>query len=337
MEELRRILTGAPLRQLLRRLRAKDFFFPGVPASRVEGGEIIRDCREVFRQIHDFTEGWIVLSGRYRIEVEGRLSLLKRGDVVLLPAGTEHVHYWRDGDSYRFFGWCFLPLSLTLYLGGMGRNAVRMHSSGHHLLPRADLPEIELLERLPNRAVGWSSAKVASHAGQCLSMLFEAAGLALQRRVGWSGDRAEDRNLKIEAIGELIRQRYYQDLNLTQIARAVGLSPAYCCDIFSRKEKMSPMAYLCKVRLDAAAKLLATTNLLAKEVAARTGFSSANYFIRRFRRAFGVAPIGYRASLGRARRMSYGAGQGRSATGAGVEVKPSDLLVRHLEPKRVRR
>jgi AraC-like DNA-binding protein len=101
---------------------------------------------------------------------------------------------------------------------------------------------------------------------------------------------------KMEAVKELIHQRYYQNLALALIARAVGYSPAYCCNVFSQKEKMSPMAYLAKVRLDAAAKLLAETDLLAKEIAARVGFRSANYFARRFRRVFGLTPLRYRAS-----------------------------------------
>jgi AraC-like DNA-binding protein len=36
---------------------------------------------------------------------------------------------------------------------------------------------------------------------------------------------------------------------------------------------------------------------LAKQIAKQVGFSDANYFARRFHRAFGVTPLAYRESV----------------------------------------
>ena len=291
-----RLLGQRALRRSLTALEPERFFFGAIPKTRAQAGAIARGCQEVFRQTHGFMEGWVVLSGRYRLEIEGEFSLMRRGDCLVLPPGVCHAHYKRPNDASSVLGWAASPLSFALYLTGSSSRGARWRSAGHHLLPRADLPEAAVMEQLPARARRWSPAQVAAHAGQCLAMLFSAAKALLDERSSWQTKGIDERDLRVDAITELIDKRYYQSLSLGQIARAVGLSPAYCCHLFSTHKGMSPVAYLCKVRLDAAAKLLAETDLLVKQVAARSGFSDANYFTRRFRRAFGVTPLAYRAS-----------------------------------------
>jgi transcriptional regulator GlxA family with amidase domain len=56
----------------------------------------------------------------------------------------------------------------------------------------------------------------------------------------------------------------------------------------------SIIAYLMKLRLRHAAKLLALPELSVKEVAHASGFSSQYYFSRQFRSHFSLSPLGYR-------------------------------------------
>ena len=295
-EDLRRILGGRGLREILSGLRASRLFLGAAPRARCRGPAAIQGCEEVFRQIHDFTEGWIVLSGQYRLDIDGKLSVMERGDCVILPPETCHAHYAHPRDAYAILGWASFPLSFAIYTTARGGRRTRTRRLGHHLIAKALLPEAAVVEQLPVRAQHWSSSRLATHAGQCLAMLFQAATTLLGEHSGWPGKRIESEDLRVAAMAELIGQRYYQALSLQQVCRSVGLSPAYGCHLFSRSKKMSPMAYLSKVRLDAAAKLLATTDLLVKQVAASAGYRDANYLTRRFRRAFGVTPLAYRAS-----------------------------------------
>jgi two-component system response regulator YesN len=58
---------------------------------------------------------------------------------------------------------------------------------------------------------------------------------------------------------------------------------------------MTFVAYITRVRLTQALRLLRETELSVAEIAASAGFSDQSYFDRRFRRAFGKTPREYRA------------------------------------------
>jgi AraC family L-rhamnose operon transcriptional activator RhaR len=55
------------------------------------------------------------------------------------------------------------------------------------------------------------------------------------------------------------------------------------------------MAYLARVRAETAAALLLQTERSITDIAAAGGWPDANYFARRFRQHFGLAPSAYRA------------------------------------------
>ncbi len=85
------------------------------------------------------------------------------------------------------------------------------------------------------------------------------------------------------------------DLSVGDIARAVGLSEAYVCRLFHEATGMTVHEYIAECRMERAKELLSAGNpMKMTEVAARAGFSDANYFAKAFRKATGCAPSEYR-------------------------------------------
>lgn len=91
-----------------------------------------------------------------------------------------------------------------------------------------------------------------------------------------------------------IKNNYRGKLNLDMVSEYAGLSRSYFSRIFSSATGSSPSAYIKRVRLEAAANLLKSTDLSVKEISYKTGFSSANYFTDAFCRRFGSSPRDYR-------------------------------------------
>lgn len=60
---------------------------------------------------------------------------------------------------------------------------------------------------------------------------------------------------------------------------------------------MSPSNYIRRIRMEAAARLLAETTLPVADIATRTGFSTTKYFGKVFREYYGTTPAGYRSSV----------------------------------------
>jgi two-component system, response regulator YesN len=92
-----------------------------------------------------------------------------------------------------------------------------------------------------------------------------------------------------------IDERYGDtELNVRSLAREFGMSTEHLCRVLKRQTGVTFVDLLRRTRIDAARRLLMTTTLSMKEIAARVGFSSASRFAHDFRKVCGVAPSVYR-------------------------------------------
>ncbi|MDD2970668.1 MAG: response regulator [Lachnospiraceae bacterium] len=93
---------------------------------------------------------------------------------------------------------------------------------------------------------------------------------------------------------EYISQNYMQDISLEDMAQLVGLSGAYFSKLFKSVEGMNYIDYLTQVRLDHSKKLLITTNMSIKSIAATVGYLDEKYFRKLFKKVVGIKPSEYR-------------------------------------------
>jgi AraC-like DNA-binding protein/mannose-6-phosphate isomerase-like protein (cupin superfamily) len=98
-------------------------------------------------------------------------------------------------------------------------------------------------------------------------------------------------------IRQYIERNYMRNLSLRDIARQFYISHYYLEHVFKEATGDSPISYLIGHRVEVAKKLLATTDLPVKAVAAMTGHNSLPYFCVTFRKATGVSATEYRRSV----------------------------------------
>lgn len=98
----------------------------------------------------------------------------------------------------------------------------------------------------------------------------------------------------VENIKVYIEEHFSEELTLTELAKRFFLSPSYVSDIFKRSTGCTITAYILKIRMEQAAKLLRSTNAGLVEVADRVGYGDYNYFCRLFKRTFHMSPNTYR-------------------------------------------
>ena len=91
-----------------------------------------------------------------------------------------------------------------------------------------------------------------------------------------------------------LTQNYSSSVTLAQLASRFEISAANLSRLFRHEFGVGFSRYLTTLRLESAVALLNNTNLPVSEVAQRCGFSTSGYFIRIFRRHFGVTPKDYR-------------------------------------------
>ena len=94
---------------------------------------------------------------------------------------------------------------------------------------------------------------------------------------------------------DLADARYFEPLDVDDLAGAAGLSRAHFSREFRRAFGESPHAYLLTRRLERAAALLRNTDRSVADICLSVGLRSIGSFTTSFTRTYGVSPKAYRA------------------------------------------
>lgn len=94
---------------------------------------------------------------------------------------------------------------------------------------------------------------------------------------------------------DLVDARYFEPIDVDQMARTAGLSRAHFSREFRDAFGEPPHAYLLTRRLERAAALLRATDHSVAEICFSVGLQSVGSFTTSFKRMFGLSPTGYRA------------------------------------------
>jgi AraC-like DNA-binding protein len=94
---------------------------------------------------------------------------------------------------------------------------------------------------------------------------------------------------------DLADARYFEPLDVDDLASVAGLSRAHFTREFRRAFGESPHAYLLTRRLERAAALLRTTDRSVADICFSVGLQSVGSFTSSFTRTYGVSPTAYRA------------------------------------------
>lgn len=90
----------------------------------------------------------------------------------------------------------------------------------------------------------------------------------------------------VSTVAAYVRQHYAREITNAELAALIGVSPSYMTRIFRRITRVSPQAYVRRVRLVTAVRL-ARAGYSQREVATLTGYSSKCHLSRSFTRTFG--------------------------------------------------
>ncbi len=96
---------------------------------------------------------------------------------------------------------------------------------------------------------------------------------------------------------DLADARYFEPLDVDDLAKAAGLSRAHFSREFRRAFGEPPHSYLLTRRLERAAALLRTTDRSVAEICLDVGLQSIGSFTTSFTRTFELSPTAYRAKF----------------------------------------
>lgn len=121
----------------------------------------------------------------------------------------------------------------------------------------------------------------------------------LAEAVDRARSRAGSYSPPIRRAVETLRHNYSQELDLSWLAEHVGISLSHLSHSFSREVGMSIMQYVASLRCEEAASLLRTGDESVQEIAAYVGYTDNNYFVKVFKKQYGMTPSEYRKAQGK--------------------------------------
>src|SRR5215213_2861604 len=111
-------------------------------------------------------------------------------------------------------------------------------------------------------------------------------------------DVADDLRLNDEPllaeVFDFIEDRYHKRVSLRDVARAVSLSRGHLTTVVRHKTGRTVQEWIAERRMAEARRLLVETDLAVEEIGRSVGYIDAGYFVRSFRNAHGMTPLGWR-------------------------------------------
>ena len=98
----------------------------------------------------------------------------------------------------------------------------------------------------------------------------------------------------VRACMDYIQRNYAQRLTLEAVGAQVQLHPNYLCSLFKEHTGQTVVEYITKIRVDAAAELLCSSDLPLNKIAEQCGFRSDCLLYKYFQAAVGMTPGAYR-------------------------------------------
>ncbi len=234
-----------------------------------------------------------VLSGVFRMTLEGQESVLQKGDIVFIAPGRLH-----GGTPESCVYECVVfDMSLLLNCSDQCRKLIwnvlhrwvcidPIFPNGSEIAGQTLIP---MFQALRTQSAGASLITL----GGLYMFLGTVYQQGAYQRLEEAGDLESKRTVQLRTVFEKIERDYVLPLTLADLAETVHMSPKYFCRFFKEATHRTPMNYLCGFRVETACCLMASTEKNVTEIAMDVGFSDVNYFIRSFKKIKGVTPKKY--------------------------------------------
>ena len=91
-----------------------------------------------------------------------------------------------------------------------------------------------------------------------------------------------------------VQQNFKEKISLKEFGEQFHLSEKYISRYFKEHFHITLSQYITHLRLEYAKQLLQDTDTPVTEIAMQSGYQNVSYFIRSFKKAYGVSPLKYK-------------------------------------------
>jgi len=251
---------------------------------------------------HDFTELVFILYGKGIQVIEGYEYQVSAGDIFVLQG--KQKHYFKNLFGIQIANIMFdaqtLPRLISNELKKIdGYNALFIlepsYRSAHHFknklyLKRSKMAKLELiinsmLAEQESQQEGYNIL-MANHLEELIVLL--------SRYYSQLETTEAQSLLRIGKVIDFLETHFERKIGLNEMSEISFMSSRNFQRVFKKAVGATPLQYLMAIRLQKSRQLLRETNKTIASIAAETGFSDSNYFIKCFRNANHITPSKFR-------------------------------------------
>lgn len=247
---------------------------------------------------HDELEIIYVKSGFLTVNISGENYIGKPGDAFVVSPGNLHFMGSQTG-TVDYFTFLF-PLKYIAFRSDdmLDDKLIEPLNSGHLMIS----PEIkDTVKEQCEQLAGVYAAEIDKSESKITSQIRKKIILLQFIHELWKkGFIVENdttgRNTVEKEMVSYIQQKYTGKILLREFGEQFHLSEKYISRYFKEHFHITLSQYVTYLRLEHAKQMLQETDISVTEVAMQSGYQNISYFIRSFKKTYGVSPLKYRKS-----------------------------------------
>jgi AraC-like DNA-binding protein len=244
---------------------------------------------------HDYLEIKYVLAGEAEYNIENKLYKVKKGDVIILNPGINHIERLIPEKDFSELviginNICIRNLDKGLLISNDRYPVIKVKQFKEDF----DVCIREILREQDLGLTGYTLMLKILIMKLVVILLREFTFLEAVSDSNQLFFESNDRAVIVKTINEYINENYMKDISLDKISKKTYLSPIYISKEFKDETGESPINHLIKFRLCIAVKLMEDDSISIKNIANMVGYHDAYYFSKLFKKYYKMSPTEYR-------------------------------------------
>lgn len=215
----------------------------------------------------------LTLEGEGKAEIDGKTVTLKENSIFFYRADVPVCYY----GTVHHFTTCFLT-----FQGSASLQLLDFYSFPNFVLFENE----KLAKQLYDICLAADNGTREELLSSRVYTLVNDIGLFIN---------ADTLPRSFEKAVSYIRNNYYKDISITDIAKSAGISESLLYKNFKKFLNASPNGFITQLRIDWAKHYLETSdNMTISDISTAVGFSCPSYFIETFKKQENITPLQYK-------------------------------------------
>ncbi len=255
-----------------------------------------------FDKYHKHIDYELVLltEGACEVKVSGTTAQFTAGDILMVGSHLPHATWSLGGECqgcFVLFRSELFPSHVTNIPEYRAISRLLDKSNAGLIFRSRDAQDLEQYREM------FMAVHESDHIKRVcnLLILMELLGNKMSRGLGVSSlcrsIHDDDIYAAVKSCERYLRAHFSEYITLAQICDAAGANPSTLSRAFHHQTGESIFHYLIRLRIEAAAKLIRSTDLPITEISYRCGFETFPHFFRKFKEATKMAPSEYREKM----------------------------------------